>query len=262
VIRIPSIGHLAFAAAMIALGLLGLAKGDFTPVWQPVPPGLPGREVLIYLCAVISLAGGVGLLWQRTAAMAARVLLISLLLWMLFFRVPEVLPEPTVVGNWFYLTETAVMVAAAWVLCVWFANTWDRRYLGFIGGDKGLRIARIFYGLALIHFGIAHLVYVQQTVVLVPHWLPAPAAWAYFTGGAYITAGVSIIVGVLGRLAATLAALQIAGFTLLVWVPIVAAGSRDPFQLSETILSAVLTAAAWVMADSYRAVPRLAVNRR
>jgi uncharacterized membrane protein len=262
VIRIASIGHVAFAAAMIALGLLGLAKGDFTPVWQPVPPGFPGREVLVYLCAVISLAGGLGLLWGRSATMAARALLISLLLWMLIFRVPEVLPALAVVGNWFYFTETAVMVAAAWVLYVWFANAWDGRRLGWVSGDVGLRVARVLYGLALIHFGIAHLVYVQQTVVLVPRWLPAPTAWAYFTGGAYIVAGVSIILGVLARLAAALAALQIAGFTLLVWVPIIAAGARDPFQVSETILSAVLTAAAWVMADSYRTIPRLVVSRR
>jgi hypothetical protein len=37
---------------------------------------------------------------------------------------------------------TAVMVAAAGVLYVWFAAGWDRQHLGFDTGDKGLRIAR------------------------------------------------------------------------------------------------------------------------
>jgi hypothetical protein len=47
-----------------------------------------------------------------------------------------------------------------------------------------------------------------------------------------------------------------------VWIPIVAAGSKDSFQWSEAILNAALAAGAWVVADSYRGTSRLAVNNR
>jgi len=50
-------------------------------------------------------------------------------------------------------------------------------------------------------------------------------------------------------------------FTLLVWVPIVAAGSKDAFQLSETFVSAALTAAGWLVADSYRSKAQFAVDK-
>jgi uncharacterized membrane protein len=253
--RIASVGHAVFAATMIAIGILGLVKGDFAPIWQSVPKGLPAREALAYLCNFISLACGTGLLWRRSAPTASRVLFFYLLLWMLLIKGRFIVLAPTVEGSYQTTGETAVIVAGAWVLYAWFAADWDKRWLGFAIGDKGVRIARVLYGLALIAFGLSHFAYLNMTAPLVPGWLGAPVFWAYFTGCTYLAAGAAVIIGVYARLAAALSALQMGLFTLLVWLPIMAAGQLTSFQWVEFVVSWALTASGWVVADSYRGMP-------
>ena len=258
-IRIVSASHVAFAVTMIALGILGQIRGNFTPIWQPVPKSVPARGVLIFLCVVIPLASGIGLLWQRTSAAAARVLLIYLLLWLLAMRVPLIFISPTV-DVWWASCQTAVMTGAAWVLYAWFAGDWDRRYFRFATGGNGMRIARALFGLALIPFGLAHFIYLKVTADLVPGWLPAHVGWAYFTGYTFIAAGLAIVIGIYARLAAMLATVQMGLFTLLVWVPVVATGANAS-QWAEFIVSWALTIAAWVVADSYHDMPWLALGK-
>jgi uncharacterized membrane protein len=244
---------------MIWLGAMGLSKGDFVQVWQPVPKWVPAREALAYLCAFISLASGIGLLWQRTAAVAARVVFASLMVWLLALRLPNLFFEtPLVLVAWTF-GSTAVMVAAAWILYVWFAGDPDRQRLGLFADDRGVRIARALYGLSLIPFGLAHFMYLDATTVLIPHWLPWHVAWAYFTGATFIAAGLAIAFGVLGRLAAVLATVQLGLFGLIVWMPRALAGSLTDFQKGEFVEGWALMAAAWVVADSYR---RRAANKK
>lgn len=245
--RIASVGHAVFAATLLAMGILGLITGDFAPIWQPVPKGLPAREVLAYLSAFVSLALGTGLLWRRTAAPAARVLLVLLVLWLFVFKARFIVSAPMSAVSYETNGETAVLVAAACVVYAWLAAE----------SDKGVRIGRAIYGLALIAFGVAHFAYLKLTASLVPAWLPMHEGWAYFTGATYVAAGAAVLIGVYARLAAALAALQVGLFTLLVWLPVVAA-SPNANQWSEFAVSWAITAGAWVLADSYRDVPWLA----
>ena len=257
--RNASSGHSVFSITMIGLGIVGLLYSNFVPVWNPVPASIPGRGIFVYLGPLISLASAIGLLVPRLAAIATRLLLTTLLLWLLLFRLPNFLLTSPFEACW-SVFPLAVMLAATWVLYVWFAADWDRQHLSFVSGNNGLRIAHALYSFSLIFFGSAHFIDMKDTLSLIPNWLPGHAFWAYFTGGAFIAAGVAVLAGRCARLAAVLSAFQIGLFLLLVWLPIVAAGSKVPFQWSETILNAALLAAAWMVADSYQNTPWLAAD--
>jgi uncharacterized membrane protein len=259
--RIASVGHAVFAATMIAIGILGLVKSEYAAIWDGIPKALPGRELLSYLSAIIALACGIGLFWPRTVTPASRVLLAYLLLWMLIFKGRYIVLAPTEEGSYQSAGENAVIVAGAWVLYSWFAGEWDKQRLAFATGAKGVRIARTFYGLALIAFGLSHFFYLQFTAPLIPSWLLWPVFWAYFTGTTYLAAGAAVLSGVCARLAATLAAVQMGSFLLLVWLPILVAGKMTDFNWGEIVVNFALVAGGWVVAESYAGIPWLASGK-
>jgi len=249
--RVVSAGRAVFAATLMAIGVFGLVQGDFAPIWQPVPRDFLARDLVIYCTAAFSLASGAALLWQRTAALAARVLLAVLAVWTLIFRARYILLQPLVEGTYQSLGENVVLVAAAWVLYAELAAAGDRRRFVFATGESGVHVGRVLYALAMIAFGLSHFFYLKLTAPVVPGWLPWHTAWAYLTGVAYLAAAAAMLSGVCAPLAAALSALQMGLFTLLVWVPIVTAGG-DASSWSELVVSWALTAGGWVVADSYR----------
>ena len=239
-----------FAVTLIGLGVWGLAQQDFAAIWQPVPTRWPAREALIWLTGLVALGCGLGVLWRRAAALAGGVLAAVLFVWMVVFKATVVVRAPGVAAAWESCGETAVLVAAAWVLFAQRGAGWPA--LGWVTGERGLRLAHGLYALAMIAFGAAHLAYVKATAALVPGWLPDHVAWVWVTGAAYMAAGAAILAGAWARLAATLSAAQMGVFTLLVWAPAVAAPDAGGDAWSEAAIAWALTAAGFVVAASCR----------
>jgi uncharacterized membrane protein len=114
------------------------------------------------------------------------------------------------------------------------------------------------FGVCCVFYGVSHFVYASYTASMVPVWLPARLGFAYLTGLAHIAAGTGIILGILPRLAATLEALMMSLFGLLVWVPSFFAEPRPRWatpahnQWSELVVNVALAASAWIVATSMR----------
>jgi uncharacterized membrane protein YphA (DoxX/SURF4 family) len=113
------------------------------------------------------------------------------------------------------------------------------------------------FGLTCVFYGWSHFVYADYTASMVPAALPGRLGFAYFTGLGHIAAGLAVIVGILPRLAATLEAIMMSLFGLLVWVPSFFAQPRPTWanppehQWSELVVNLVLAASAWVVAFSF-----------
>jgi uncharacterized membrane protein len=251
----------AFAAALIGIGILGLIYGNACEIWESIPRSLPGRPLLTWLCSLVALAGGVGLLLRPAVVASCRVLLALMLLWLVLLKLPPLLRAPQVMVGWESFAETATLSAGAWCLFAARAGGWERRHLGFAVGESGIRVARLLLIAALPMIGLSHFVYHDLTASLVPGWLGFALGWTYLTGAASIAAAAGMLFAIVPRLAASLEAAMLWIFTLLVWVPRVAAHPHVQGNWSEILISAAIASGAWLVADSYRRAGWLASGR-
>lgn len=245
-------GRLYFAAAMIALGVSGLVNGDFALVWQHVPAHLPGRTPLAYLCALVELVAGCGLLANRTATLASRVLLPLMLLWLVLLVIPTVIAAPLNAGAWGSFGEVGAMTAGAWCLFATSAGISETHPIRFAAGQTGIRGARWLLIIALACLGQEVIVDAVRagTHIMQPwlQWLPWPAGWAILTGVGSIATSVALLVGVCPRLAATLEAAMVTLIGLLYWAPDLYTGRT---ATTAFIITLLVGAGIAVVADSY-----------
>jgi uncharacterized membrane protein len=237
------------AVGMIGLGILALVYGDFALVWQPVAPWIPGRTVLAYGSGLLMLLGGIGLLLEATATWSIRMLFPYLIVWLLL-KVPALVVAPQMEAVWLGFGELAVLLAGGWVLFAKLAGLREGSPLAFATSENSIRFARILFAVSLIPIGLSHLVYVKETVELVPAWLPYRVGWAYLTGTGQIACGLGVLFSILPRVAARAEAGMISVFTLLVWGPAIFAAPRTRLPWTAFFISWAIASAAWVVAQN------------
>lgn len=255
--RLVGLGHGMFATAGAGLAILSLTYGGFAPMWQPLPAWIPWREAWIYGCGLLVLAASVGLCFSRTALPSAVAIGTYQAAWTVTRAVPIVL-KPLSVGSWYGICEALAPLLGVWILYDVLLSQSRVSEPPSITGERVVRAAHVFFGLACVVFGMAHFAYADYTASMVPSWLPGRLGFAYATGLAHVAAGIGIMVGLLPRLAATLEAIMMSLFGLLVWVPSLFAQPPPEWakpprnQWSELVVTLLLAASAWVIATSLR----------
>jgi uncharacterized membrane protein YphA (DoxX/SURF4 family) len=257
--RIVGLGHGLFAAAFASLAILIFSYGDFAPMGQPLPAWIPGPGIWTYGSALLLLGASAGLCFSRTALPSVVIIGAYLFTWGAI-SAPPIFSHPLSVGAWYGVTEALTSLAGAWILYTLLRRPSRGSTLTVIS-ERAVRLAQVVFGLTCVFYGYSHFAYADYTAGMVPIWLPSPVGLAYVTGMGHLAAGVGIVVGILPRLAATLEAIMMSLFGLLVWVPSFFAQPRPAWatppenQWSEIIVNLILVAAACLVATSLASRP-------
>jgi len=208
-----------FAIGLIGLGTLSVIYRDFAFDWQRVPAFQPGRDVLAVLCGLFMIAVSVALLFRATAAMAARFLLPFLLAWQCL-KIPALIAAPQIEAVWLGFGEIAMLLAGGLVVFARFSGLENSgSFVRHITEERGIRIARIIFGMALLPVGLSHIFYVGITASMIPSWLPFRVALAYLTGVGQMACGLGVLLSIFPRVAAFIETGMLTLFAFLVWGP-------------------------------------------
>ncbi len=240
------LGRILFAVSFAAIGALCIGFHGFAQAWELLPKWVAWHDVLMPLCGAILLVCGLALLVPHTARAASLVLTACLVLRLLALHLPHIAAHPLVEVVWESMSENLIYIAGAWTIFSMLP-----REDGVPAKSGNVRLGQMVFALALPAIGLSHFFYVDQTAPLIPSWLPHHVPLAWFTGAAWIAAGLGILFGVLPRLAATLTAIMVSLFTLIIWVPMVIAAPASVPDWSEFWSSVAISGAAWAVAESY-----------
>lgn len=241
-----------FAIGLGGLGLITLIYGDFALVWQPVPDWVPGRTAIAYGSGLVLLFSGIGMLFEASAVWAARLSFVYCFLW-LMLKVPSLFAAPLVEGVWLGVGELAVIFAGAWALFARLGLPQEIPLFKAVGRMDPM--IRLLFGAAVIPIGLAHIVYLRATAGFIPHWFPAPVFFAGLTGLAQLACGACLLLGIVQGWAAIVQAAMFSAFTIIVWVPAIAAAPSTRMPWTALFVSWIITAAAWIIAADLAARP-------
>jgi len=248
-----------FAIAAASLAILSLTYGDFAPSGQSLAGWIPWRDTWVDVIALFLLAASVGLCFSRTALPSALTIGAYQSVWALI-GIPPILSKPLSIGAWYGFCEALTSLVGAWILFLWLRWRSPGSEMPN-ASQRAVRVAQVMFGITCVFYGWSHFTYADYTASMVPAWLPSRLGLAYFTGLCHFAAGIAIIVGILPRLAATLEAIMMSLFGLLVWVPSFFAQPRPDWatppknQWSELVVNLVLAASACIVATSLRNRP-------
>jgi uncharacterized membrane protein YphA (DoxX/SURF4 family) len=226
---LTKLGRIFFALPLLVFSVEYLARGRWQGGMPPVPPWTHGEHIFSYVAGAILLVISISLLINKEARLSANILGLLFMFCVVFLHAAKHFSGIIHDGNTRTRAfETFALGGAAFILAARL-----QRFLNppQLGQSHAAVIGRYVYAFSMVIFGIQHFMYAQYIAFLIPKWMPAHLFLAYFTGTAFIAAGVAIAVHIFSRLASILLGLMFFLWVLTLHTPRVIASPHNTDEL-------------------------------
>jgi uncharacterized membrane protein len=215
---LSKLGIYVYGLSSAVVGIMDFIWGGFDPAHQPIQAfgdNIPGSEIMAYITAVWMIAGGLAILWRRSARVGGASLALIYFVFAIFW-LPRFYTAPHYLG---FRIPVLIGVSAGF----------DMELIAFAGGaliyaslatrssswPRTILITRWLFGLCSIGFGVNHLDSVADNLGYVPKWMPlGQEFWVILSGICFVLAGLAILSRIQDVLAARLLALMFLAFNV------------------------------------------------
>lgn len=200
-----------------------------------VPSWMPWHLFWTYFVGAALIAAALSIAAQKESQLAAAMMGIMLLLFVLMMHIPNCFRVPHERIVYTIAVRESCLSAGAFAYAAALASDWRRG--AYRGWGLALRssiwtkmvtIARVVIGIAIIDFGVQQLLFPAYApgipqqgpeIVVVPAWIPAHALCAYVSGAIFLLCGVLLLLNWRPRLIARIFAAFLFVLIAFIYVP-------------------------------------------
>ncbi|GGB02150.1 hypothetical protein [Puia dinghuensis] len=120
-----------------------------------------------------------------------------------------------------------------------------------IAGRRLIPLGITLFSLTIISYSIDHFLYAKEAAGYVPSWIPYHIFWLYLAGAALFCSGISILLNIKRRLAATLLGIMIFIWVVILHIPYALSAplARNEGEVTSAFLALAYCGTAFVIAQ-------------
>ena len=224
--KIMPFGRLFFA---IPLAVFGSEHFTATAsIARMVPRWIPADMFWVYLVGVAFLCAGLSIVVLVQARLAAALVGMTFLIFVLVMDLPGVVKHP---DNRFFWALALRQLAFSGGAFAFAMSAWSTRTAAWVA------VPRFFVGIPSLFYGVEHLLHPANVPgvplrKVTPEWIPGRIFLSYFVGVILILAGACLLVNKKTRLAATSLGITILLTVLWIYLPMLVAAPTDVVALN------------------------------
>ncbi len=245
---LTKLGRFFFAIPLMVFALEYLARGRWQGGMPPVPPWTHGEHIFSYGAGAILLVISITLLINKEARFSATILGLLFVFSVVFLHAAKHFSGIIHDGNTRTRAfETFALGGAAFILAALVSKGSSIQLLASANPVLAV-IGRYIYAFSMVIFGIQHFMYAQFIAFLIPKWMPAHLFLAYFTGTAFIAAGVAIAVHIFSRMASILLGIMFFLWVITLHTPRVIASPHNTDELVSLLVALAFSGSSFLLA--------------